>query len=97
MTTAAKRLREIAELEGFDVEILNSDEKPINPAEQGLSSYSRVFEKKAKSAWTVSEWTEKRFKKVYPKFDVRVLKDDGTAANGNTKLQTIRESYEADE
>lgn len=97
MTTAATRLREIAELEGFEVEIIDEAGNAIDPATQGLPSYARVFEKKARGAWTVSEWEEKRFKKVFPSYKVRVLKDDGSIANGNTKLQTVRESYEAEE
>jgi hypothetical protein len=94
MTTAATRIREIAELEGFEVEILDSSGNLINPAMQGLPSYSRTFEKKAKSSWTVAEWVENRFAKVFPGYRVKVLFDDGKVASGNTKLQTVRESYE---
>ncbi len=97
MTTAATRIREIAELEGFEVEILDNAGNPVDPATQGLPSYSRNFEKKAKSDWSISEWEEKRFKKVFPGYRAKVLKDNGNAANGNTKLQTVRESYEAEE
>jgi len=97
MTTAATRVREIEELEGFDVVITCKDGSPINAADQGMASYARVFEKKAKSNWTVADWTEKRFKKVYPEYDVKVLKDNGDFAKGNTKLQTVRASYEAED
>jgi hypothetical protein len=96
MTTAATRLREIAQLEGFEVELLAPDGSLVSPAQQGLPSYNRVFERRARSDWTVNEWIEKRFQKVYPGYDVRVLKDDGTPAAGQMRLQTVRESYEAE-
>lgn len=94
MTTAATRMREIAELEGFEVVILDGSGQPLDPKTQGLPSYRQAFQRAASNNWTVSEWKEQRFKDVYLGYDVQVLMDDGTIARGNTTLRTVRESYE---
>ncbi|MBV5309256.1 hypothetical protein [Chromatium okenii] len=94
MTTAATRIREIADLEGFEVEIIDGDSS-IEPTKQGLASYRSQFERRAKGTQTVSDWKENRFKRVYSAYNVEILKDDGTKAHGNMTLAVVRESYEA--
>lgn len=92
MTTLATRTREIGDLEGFDVEFYDKNGNPADPKTNGLPKYN--FDRKAKSSATISEIKESRFKKIYPDYEVKILKGDGSIANGNTKLSSVRESYE---
>jgi hypothetical protein len=43
---------------------------------------------------TVEAWKQRRFRHLYPGFKVEVLLADGTRARGNTRLGTVRGSYE---
>jgi acyl-coenzyme A synthetase/AMP-(fatty) acid ligase len=45
----------------------------------------------------VSEWKKGRFKKSYPGYDVDVLDADGEPAKGQTKLGTVRDTYNEEE
>ncbi|WP_135491553.1 hypothetical protein [Escherichia sp. E4694] len=58
-----------------------------------MPQYQRV--KMSKNDSTVSEF-KRNIKKQYPGYDIDVLMGDGTPANGNTKLGTVRDSYEED-
>jgi hypothetical protein len=91
MTTAATRIRGLADLEDFDVELLK-DGKVVDPKTNGLPKYD--FDRKAKGSMTVTEWKASRFTAKYPGYDCRVLNGDGTEAHGNTQLSTVRASYE---
>ena len=44
----------------------------------------------AQGNWTVSEWINKRFRQLYPGYDVRVFTKNGTIATGNMTLATVR-------
>jgi len=92
MTILATRIRELSDLEGFDVEVLDPTGKPVDIKQNGLPKYN--FEKKANGTMTVADWKAKRFQKVYRRLDCRVLYDDGREAKGNAKLKTVRASYE---
>lgn len=92
MTTIATRLREIGELEGFDVEILDLSGKSLDLKTNGFPRYD--FDRKAKGSMTVSEWKDRRFRKVYGGYDCRVLNGDGSVAHGNTRLESVRATYE---
>ena len=92
MTTLATRTREIGDIEDFDIQVIGEDGKPIDPKTNGFPKFD--YDRKAKGDLTVSEWKENRFKKTYKKQDVQVLKGDGSIANGNVKLSTVRKSYE---
>jgi len=92
MTMLATRVRELENLEGFEVEVYDTSGAAIDMRQNGLPRYP--FEKKAKGDMTVSEWRTKRFATTWPTLTVRVLYGGGTEAQGNTKLSTVRESYE---
>ena len=92
MTTLATRMRALGDLEDFDVEVIDKDGKVVDPKKNGFAKFD--FEKRAKGSTTVNDWKEKRFKKTYPGYDCRVLQADGTEAHGNTKLETVRGTYE---
>lgn len=51
-----------------------------------------VAERMTKNAMNVSSFREK-FNKQFPGYDVDVLFPDGTVANGNTLLGTVRDRY----
>jgi hypothetical protein len=93
MTMLATRVRELENLEGFEVEIFDSS-GAVDMRQNGLTKYA--FEKKAKGDMTVSEWKTKRFQKIWPVLQVRVLYGGGIEAGGNAKLTTVRASYEED-
>lgn len=58
---------------------------------EGMPSYP--FARAASQDSTVETWKATRFRPIYPGFDVEVLLADRSAAQGNTKLHTVRESY----
>lgn len=92
MTTLATRMRALADLEGFDVQVTDANGKVVDPKTNGFPHYS--FDRKAKGTMTVNEWKDRRFKPIYPGYDCQVLRANGTLANGNTSLETVRKSYE---
>jgi hypothetical protein len=47
-----------------------------------------------KGTATVSEWKEQRFATVYPGKGCIVLYANGNGAPGQTRLSTVRETYE---
>lgn len=42
---------------------------------------------------TVADW-KNRFNRIYPGYTVEVLEADGGIAHGNTKLESVRATYE---
>lgn len=92
MTTLATRMRSLGDLEDFDVQVTDKDGNVVDVKQNGFGKYD--FEKRAKSSTTVNEWKDKRFKKAYPGYDCKVLNADGSEARGNTKLETVRKTYE---
>ena len=97
MTRAATRASEIYEIEGFSIEFLNKDGSQLSPHQNGLPSYQKEYERRSRGTWTVSEWKEKRFTNLYPGYTVNVLKEDGEIAAGQTRISSVRETYEGDE
>jgi hypothetical protein len=53
-------MRELADLEGFDFEVVDADGAVVEPRPNGLPKYD--YEKMAKGSMTVSDWKEIRFK-----------------------------------
>ncbi len=92
MTTLMKRVRELSDLEGFDVEVMDLDGRLANMKVNGEARYD--YERAASGSITVSDWKEQRFGKAYPRYKCNVLNSDGTVAHGNTLLSTVRSSYE---
>jgi hypothetical protein len=92
MTTILTRVREIAEKEGFDI-VVTRGGKRIDSTENGvMGKYD--FDKKLKGSKTVSEWIKERFERTFPGLSCEVLNADGTVAIGQTKLETVRSTYE---
>lgn len=89
--------RSIEHLEGFRVRFryegpgpqtgrdVRDDRRHIPPYDYSLG---------ARSAWTVAQWIDGRFKSTYPGFGVDVVLGDGRTANARTQLRTVRASYD---
>jgi hypothetical protein len=92
MTTVATRTREIGDIEDFDIQVIGSDGNAVDPKTNGFPKFN--FDRKSKGDMTVAEWKLNRFTKTYKGYDAAVLKSDGSIANGNVKLSTVRKSYE---
>ncbi len=92
MTTIATRMRALADLEDFDVEVIDKNGNVVDPKTNGFGKFD--YDRRAKGSMTVAEWKEKRFADSYPGYDCRVLNADGTEARGNTKLENVRATYE---
>ena len=91
MTTLATRIRELSDLEGFDIQVLDNAGNPADPKINGLPAYPH--ERKAKGTTTVNEW-KARFHNTYSGYTCDVLNSDGSVAHGNTKLESVRATYE---
>lgn len=93
MTTVLTRIREIAEKEGFEIWHIKRHTKNIRVTENGaMGKYD--FDKRMKGSKTVNRWLKERFQKVYPGMTCSVLNADGSVAKGQTKLETVRHTYE---
>lgn len=95
MTTLATRTREIGDIEGFDIEVIDAQGNVVDTKTNGFKKFN--YDRMAKGAMTVNDWKKNRFQKTYKGYDARVLKSDGSISNGNVKLSTVRKSYEEDE
>ena len=91
MTTLATRMRALSELEGFDVEVIDAAGNSADLKGNGFVAYPH--ERKAKGATTVTDW-KTRFHNAYPGYSCNVLNEDGSIAHGNTKLESVRATYE---
>lgn len=91
MTTLATRMREVSDLEGFDIVVYDSTGTPADPKKNGLPRYPH--ERKAKTGTSIADW-KARFKKAYPAYSCDVLNGDGSVAHGNSKVENVRETYE---
>ena len=93
MTTVLTRVREIAEKEGFDIWNIKQHGKIVRVTNNGvMGKYD--FDKKAKGARTVNKWIKERFQRCYPGLSCQVMNGNGTPAKGQTKLDTVRKTYE---
>jgi hypothetical protein len=83
--------RQIGNLEGFDVALLHRDGRDVRSDLAGLPGYP--FERAAKDSMTIADWKVKRFKPSYPGYECTVLDADGRCMNGNSLLETVRDTY----
>ena len=94
MTTLATRMRELGDKEDFDIAVLDGNGAPVPLNSNGFRKYD--YDRKAKGDMTVTEWKNTRFTNTYPGFLCIVLNGDGSEAHGNSKLSSVRATYEAD-
>lgn len=84
--------RKIWEVEGFAVRFLYRDGTDVRGDKTGLPQYP--YERAAGSDITVEAWKQARFRQTYRGYDVDVVDGYNGSVQGNTKLATVRRSYE---
>jgi hypothetical protein len=92
MTSVAKVERKIRRVEGFGVRILHLRGADVRGDKLGLPQYS--YHRAAEKDFTVEMWKTKRFQPSYPGFRVDVVDARGNSVQGNTKLGTVRATYQ---
>lgn len=83
--------KRIWDVEGFDIHLLHPNGENVRSDKGNMPQYS--MKNAAKNDMTVSEWKNKRFLKIFPGFNAKVLDGDGNEVPGQTKLGTVRDSY----
>jgi len=84
--------RRIWEIEGFAVRFLYRDGTDVRGDKTGLPGYP--YERAASNDITVEAWKNTRFRQVYPGYESDVVDGYNSSVQGNTKLATVRHSYE---
>jgi hypothetical protein len=77
MATLRTRVREIANLEGFDLQVVMYGEC-VDECADGLPPYG--FDRRLRGTATVAEWKALRFERSYPARACKVFYGDGTEA-----------------
>jgi hypothetical protein len=92
MSSVANVERRIRRIEGFGVRILHLSGADVRGDREGLPQYD--YHRAADNDITVETWKETRFRHSFPGFQVDVIDARGNSVQGNTKLETVRASYE---
>jgi hypothetical protein len=92
MSTVVNVERKIRRVEGFEVHILHLRGADVRGDRTGLPQYN--YHRAAENDITVKTWKETRFHPSYPGFEVNVVDARGNPVRGNTKLGTVRQSYQ---
>ena len=83
----------IANVEGFLVKIRHLvGGADVRSDREGMPSWP--YERAARDTWTVADWKRERFAPRYPGFEVDVVDGDGNLVTGQTRLETVRDSYD---
>ena len=91
MSSVANVERKIRRVEGFRVRVLHLRGADVRSDREGMPQYN--YHRAADNSITVETWKATRFRASYPGFEVDVLDARGNSVQGNTKLETVRESY----
>jgi hypothetical protein len=91
MPTVGSIELKIARVEGFLVRVKYLDGVDVRSDREQMPPYP--YERAAKDSWTVRQWTRERFQRIYPGFDVDVLNGRRAAVRGQTRLETLRDTY----
>jgi len=92
MSSVANVERKIRRVEGFRVRILHLSRADVRGDRSGLPQYG--YHRAAENDITVETWKTTRFRPSYPGFEVDVVDRRGNSVQGNTKLETVRKTYE---
>jgi hypothetical protein len=85
--------RQIRRIEGFRARFLyEKDRKDVRGDK--IVSRGYPYEHAANSDITVEAWKNTRFRLVYPGYDIDVMDRHNSSVQGNTKLATVRLSYQ---
>jgi len=74
------------------VHILHLRGADVRGDREGLPQYS--YHRAAENDITVETWKDTRFRHSYPGFDVDVIDRRRNSVQGNTKLETVRRTYD---
>jgi hypothetical protein len=92
MSSIANVERKIRRVEGFRVRILHLSGADVRGDRVGLPQYA--YHRAAENDVTVETWKATRFRSSFPGFEVDVMDRRGNSVQGNTKLYTVRATYE---
>jgi len=92
VSTVANIERRIKRIEGFAVRVLHLHGADVRGDRKGMPQYS--YHRAADNDITVESWKATRFRPSYPGFEVNVVDSRGHSVQGNTKLGTVRETYQ---
>jgi hypothetical protein len=92
MSSVANVERKIRRIEGFRARILHLSGADVRGDREGLPQYG--YHRAADNDITVETWKESRFRPSFPGFEVDVIDRRGKSVQGNTKLGTVRETYQ---
>ena len=92
MSSVANVERKIRRIEGFRVRVLHLSGADVRGDRTGLPQYG--YHRAAENDITVETWKTTRFRPSYPGFEVDVMDGRRRSVQGNTKLETVRASYE---
>lgn len=84
--------RRIKRIEGFSVRVLHLRGADVRGDREGMPQYG--YHRAADNDITVENWKATRFRPSYPGFEVDVIDARGNSMQGNTKLGTVRETYD---
>lgn len=87
MPAIASIEKEIAEFEGFIVEIRP---RPEAKASAKMPKYKGAYERIARNSLSVADWLRLRFTPRYPDFEATVLSANGKRVRTNTRLDRLR-------
>lgn len=91
MSSIANVERKIRRIEGFRVRILHLTGIDVRGDREGVPQYH--YHRAADNDITVESWKESRFRSSFPGFEVDVMDARGKSVQGNTKLETVRDTY----
>ena len=91
MSSVANVERKIKRIEGFKVRVLHLRGVDVRGDRGGMPPYG--YHRAADSDITVENWKATRFRPSYPGFEVDVIDARGHSVQGNTKLGTVRQTY----
>ncbi|MBV8197292.1 MAG: hypothetical protein JO263_04100 [Candidatus Eremiobacteraeota bacterium] len=84
--------QKIRRVEGFRAQIKHPHGADVRSDRQHLPVYP--YDRAAAGNWTVERWKHERFRIRYPGFEVDVVLRNGESARGNTRLETVRRTYD---
>jgi hypothetical protein len=92
MSSVANIERRIRRIEGFGIRVLHLRGSDVRGDRGGMPQYA--YHRAADNDITVETWKATRFRPSYPGFEVDVVDARGNSVQGNTKLGTVRETYD---
>jgi len=92
--TTSQLERDIERFEGFPVRIRHGrDRRDVRSDKKNLPGYAARWERIARNAHTVADWKRLRFDRLFPGFEVDVLRADRRVAHGKTSLAKLRAEH----